>query len=132
MEKKVIEKRPLKSADVAAVAAPNGGEPATLAQVQAEIEARLVAGPEPTLAEKFALFEKKLKAALQDGSASASELGKLLGQTDNAIAAAEQEALAARERALDPVSRPTSKSPARPWRIARSISAACEPSNRAC
>jgi hypothetical protein len=115
---------------VAAVAAPNGGEPATLAQVQAEIEARLVAGPEPTLAEKFALFEKKLKAALQDGSAS--ELGKLLGQTDNAIAAAEQEALAARERALDPVSRPTSKSPARPWRIARSISAACEPSNRAC
>jgi hypothetical protein len=130
VEKKVIEKRPLKSADVAAVAAPNGGEPATLAQVQAEIEARLVAGPEPTLAEKFALFEKKLKAALQDGSAS--ELGKLLGQTDNAIAAAEQEALAARERALDPVSRPTSKSPARPWRIARSISAACEPSNRAC
>ena len=96
----MIERRPIKA---------NGsGEPATLAQVQAEIEAALAAG-ELSLQEKFEWFERKLKAALTDSSATASELGKLLGQTDNAIAAAEQEALAARERGLDFVASPDAK-----------------------
>jgi hypothetical protein len=114
LEETVIEKRKLStvsddetSPELASGSAgsANGGEPPTLAAVEVEIEAALADG-ELSLAEKFDWFEKKLKAALTDRSASASELGKILGETDNAIAAAEQEALAARERALDPVVSP--------------------------
>jgi hypothetical protein len=47
---------------------------------------------------------KSRQEASAQGFASpvASELAKLLAETDNAIAAAEQEAIAARERGLDP------------------------------
>jgi hypothetical protein len=108
----MTERRPIKSeptADVATAAAANGGEPATFAQVQAEIEARLAAGPELTLAEKFEWFERKLKAALSDNSVTANELSKIVRETDLAIEAARQEAVAARERGLDFCAVPDSK-----------------------
>jgi hypothetical protein len=96
-----MERRPIKTTDVATtVSSANGGAPPTLAQVGAEIEAAQAAG-ELSLQDKFTLFEKKLKAALSDSSATSSALGKILAETDNAIEAAQQEALAARERGLD-------------------------------
>ena len=130
-EGQVIQKRPLQSepnADVATVAAPNGGEPdhvhrdngnnvpitpepaPTLAEVEAEIEVALAAG-ELSLQDKFALFERRLKAALTDSSATitAATLEKLLHECDNAIAAAQQEAIDARERGLDFVASPDIK-----------------------
>jgi hypothetical protein len=61
------------------------------------------------LPERFEWFERKLKAALTDSSATASELGRLLTETDAAIRAAQQEALAARERGLDFVASPDAK-----------------------
>ena len=87
----------------------NGSAPPTFAQVQAEIAARLAADPELTLAEKFSLFERKLKAALADSSVTASELERIARETDVAIEVARQEALAAHERGLDFVASPDAK-----------------------
>jgi hypothetical protein len=98
------------TADLATAAAVNGGEPATFAQVQAEIEARLAAGPELSLPEKFEWFEKKLRAALSDSDLTALDLGKIARETDNAIAAAEQEAIVVRERGLDLLRSPDAQS----------------------
>jgi hypothetical protein len=107
----VIQRRPLQSeptADLATASSANGSGPPTFAAVQAEIEARMAAGP-MTLPEKFEWFERKLKAALADSDISASELGKIARETDLAIEAAQQEAVAARERGLDFVVSPDAK-----------------------
>lgn len=69
----------------------------------------MAAGELSSLPEKFAWFEKKLRAALSDSSVTASELAKLLTETDNAVAAAAQEAIAVRERGLDFVASPDAK-----------------------
>ena len=68
-----------------------------------------MAAGELSLPQKFSLCEKKLKAALSDSSVTASELGKIARETDVAIEAARQEALAARERGLDFVASPDAK-----------------------
>lgn len=103
----MIERKPIKNPDVATVAT-NGSGPPTFAAVQAEIAAAMAAG-ELSLPQKFEWFEKKLKAALADSSVSASELAKIARETDVAIEAARQEALAARERGLDFVASPDAK-----------------------
>ena len=100
----------------------NGSAPPTFAAVQAEIAAAMAAG-ELTLAQKFEWFEKKLKAALADSSITASELGKIARETDLAIEAAQQEAVAARERGLDFVPAQTPRPLAKPSRMPSSRSA---------
>ena len=122
-----MEKRPLKSAvatvSLETVASENGAEgeatvapangssePLTLAQVEAEIEVALASG-ELSLQDKFALFEKRLKAALTDTTATipSTTLEKLLRECDAAIGAAQQEAIDARERGLNFLATPDIK-----------------------
>jgi hypothetical protein len=97
VEETVMERRPIKNADMATAAASNGGDGEVITS----------ASPLPL---RVSELEKRISAALADAGAHSTALANLLQQTQWALPEVEQYAAVERDKSLDPTQSPDPRS----------------------